>query len=105
MTALVQRIPPPATRNPFLFYTYVLPEGAIRSGPNREAIVHAEVISGVSAADAALKAAYTAVRRGFTEHAKPVRVIAETFIDTLHDGETWTRFDGTVTPTGRTFNR
>ena len=98
MTAIVQRIPTPATRNPFLFYTYVLPEGD-------DGIVHAEVISGVSAADAALKAAYTAVRRGLTEHAKPVRVIAETFIDTLNDGVTLTRFDDTVTPTGHTFNR
>lgn len=53
MTALVQRIPTPATRNPFLFYTYV----TLNSG---EALVY--VLSGVSAADAALKAAYTAVR-------------------------------------------
>tara|TARA_R100000664_G_scaffold1793_2_gene4683 strand:- start:2754 stop:3044 length:291 start_codon:yes stop_codon:yes gene_type:complete len=96
MTAIAKRIPTPATRNPFLFYTYV----TLNSG---EALVY--VLSGVSAADAALKAAYTAVREGYAEHAKPLQVRAETSIYTLNEGVTWSDFEGTVTPTGRTFNR
>ena len=96
MTATVQRIPTPATRNPFLFYTYV----TLNDG---EALVY--IISGVSAADAALKAAYTAVREGYAEHAQPLQVRAETSIYTLNDGVKWSDFEGTVTPTGRTFNR
>lgn len=96
MTALVQRIPTPATRNPFLFYTYV----TLNSG---EALVY--VLSGVSAADAALKAAYTAVREGYAEHAQPLQVRAETSIYTLNEGVKWSDFEGTVTPTGHTLNR
>ena len=96
MTATVQRIPTPATRNPFLFYTYV----TLNDG---EALVY--VLSGVSAADAALKAAYAAVREGYAEPAQPLQVRAETSIYTLNEGVTWSDFEGTVTPTGRTFNR
>lgn len=59
-------------------------------------------VSAVSATDACLKAAHTAVRRGHIRQGERVNTCAETSTRSLLQGHRWSRAEQTVTPTGRT---
>jgi len=59
-------------------------------------------VSAVSATDACLKAAYTAVRRGHIRQGEQVNTSAETSTLSLLQGHRWSRAERIVTPTGRT---
>jgi hypothetical protein len=59
-------------------------------------------VSAVSATDACLHAAYTAVRRGHIRRGEQVLTSSETSTRSLLQGHHWTRAERTVTPTGRT---
>tara|TARA_Y100000593_G_C4193894_1_gene278349 strand:+ start:173 stop:487 length:315 start_codon:yes stop_codon:yes gene_type:complete len=59
-------------------------------------------VSAVSATDACLKAAYTAVRRGHIRQGEQVNTYSETDVFSVVRGHRWTRAERIVTPTGRT---
>ena len=58
-------------------------------------------VAAVSATDACLKAAYSAVRAGFVNRGDSVSTIAETTAASCAD-HPWTRAERIVTPPGRT---